>query len=112
MAEWWTKRSLPWSSGVMKPKPFSSLNHFTVPVAMWCSSGGSVRAAKRGRCWATTADAGTAFAERTLGQDDVMIPGRGREGRPRSSSRLVVAMHGHGREGREADGDVGRAALF
>src|SRR5688572_33403568 len=34
MAEWWTKRSLPWSSGVMKPKPFSSLNHFTVPVAI------------------------------------------------------------------------------
>src|ERR671936_1982524 len=31
---WWTKRSLPPSSGVMKPKPFESLNHFTVPVAM------------------------------------------------------------------------------
>jgi hypothetical protein len=25
---------LPWSSGVMNPNPFSSLNHFTVPVAM------------------------------------------------------------------------------
>src|SRR4051812_31487694 len=34
MALWWTKRSLPLSSGVMKPKPLSSLNHFTVPVAM------------------------------------------------------------------------------
>src|SRR5215218_3159649 len=34
IAEWWTNRSLPWSSGVMKPKPLSSLNHFTVPVAM------------------------------------------------------------------------------
>ncbi len=35
MPVWWTNRSLPPSSGVMKPKPFSSLNHFTVPVAMW-----------------------------------------------------------------------------
>src|SRR5688500_4509688 len=28
----WTKRSRPPSSGVMKPKPLSSLNHLTVPV--------------------------------------------------------------------------------
>src|SRR3954470_23432683 len=34
MAVWWTKRSLLWSSGVMNPKPFSSLNHFTVPVGI------------------------------------------------------------------------------
>src|SRR5687768_11923513 len=34
MPVWWTNRSLPGSSGVMKPKPFSSLNHFTVPVAI------------------------------------------------------------------------------
>src|SRR4051812_18361476 len=34
MPEWWTNRSLPLSSGVMKPKPLSSLNHLTVPVAM------------------------------------------------------------------------------
>src|SRR5581483_697174 len=27
-------RSLPESSGVMNPKPLSSLNHFTVPVAI------------------------------------------------------------------------------
>src|SRR5206468_10254711 len=33
MAEWWTKRSFPPSSGVMKPKPLSLLNHFTVPLA-------------------------------------------------------------------------------
>src|SRR5262245_2147750 len=32
--EKWTKRSRPPSSGVMKPKPFSSLNHLTVPVPM------------------------------------------------------------------------------
>src|SRR4051812_7576891 len=30
----WTNASLPPSSGVMKPKPFSSLNHFTTPVAI------------------------------------------------------------------------------
>src|SRR3954454_488713 len=34
MPEWWTNRSRLPSSGVMKPKPFSSLNHFTVPVGM------------------------------------------------------------------------------
>src|SRR4051794_16478023 len=34
IALWWTKRSLPPSSGAMKPKPLSSLNHLTVPVAM------------------------------------------------------------------------------
>src|SRR4051812_27012752 len=34
MPVWWTKRSFPPSSGVMNPKPFSSLNHFTVPVAI------------------------------------------------------------------------------
>src|SRR3954451_2170600 len=28
----WTNRSRPPSSGVMKPKPLSSLNHLTVPV--------------------------------------------------------------------------------
>src|SRR4051812_44888806 len=38
IALWWTKRSLEPSSGVMKPKPLSSLNHLTVPVAMLCSS--------------------------------------------------------------------------
>src|ERR1700712_57216 len=34
MLLWWTKRSLLPSSGVMKPKPFSALNHLTVPCAM------------------------------------------------------------------------------
>jgi len=29
-----TKASFPPSSGVMNPKPFSSLNHFTTPVAI------------------------------------------------------------------------------
>src|SRR3954466_2955999 len=35
MLVWCTKRSFDSSSGVMKPKPFSSLNHFTVPVAIF-----------------------------------------------------------------------------
>src|SRR4051812_16915263 len=37
MAEKWTKTSALPSSGVMKPKPFSPLNHFTVPCAMFLS---------------------------------------------------------------------------
>src|SRR5947209_3385573 len=41
MLVWWTNRSRPPSSEAMNPKPFSSLNHFTVPVGMsppWGSS--------------------------------------------------------------------------
>src|SRR6185369_1435583 len=34
MAEKWANTSGPPSSGVMNPKPFSALNHFTVPTAM------------------------------------------------------------------------------
>src|SRR3712207_486550 len=34
MPEKWTNASFPPSSGVMKPKPFSSLNHLTTPVAI------------------------------------------------------------------------------
>src|SRR3954454_3319396 len=34
MALKWTKTSLLPSSGVIKPKPFASLNHFTVPLAI------------------------------------------------------------------------------
>src|SRR5690606_23249375 len=36
MAEKCANRSSPPSSGVMKPKPLESLNHFTVPVAISC----------------------------------------------------------------------------
>src|SRR4030081_3511085 len=52
-----TKRSRLPSSGVMKPKPFSSLNPLTVPVGMWsvllrsskcCHDGGSVCEYHRG----------------------------------------------------------------
>src|SRR3979409_2155353 len=35
IALWWTNRSLPPASGVMKPYPFASLNHLTVPVAIY-----------------------------------------------------------------------------
>src|SRR4051795_508237 len=38
MDEKWTKTSAAPPSGVMKPKPFSPLNHFTVPCAMLLSS--------------------------------------------------------------------------
>src|SRR5437667_1291306 len=34
IAEKWAKRSSPPPSGVMNPKPFASLNHLTVPVAI------------------------------------------------------------------------------
>src|SRR6266849_2547230 len=37
MAVWWTNTSLPPPSGVMKPNPFESLNHFTLPVAIRAS---------------------------------------------------------------------------
>src|SRR5436853_7913669 len=39
MDEKCTKRSLLPSSGVMKPKPFASLNHLTVPVLIVCFLG-------------------------------------------------------------------------
>src|SRR4051794_41616726 len=38
MAEKWANRSSPPPSGVMNPKPFASLNHFTVPVAISANS--------------------------------------------------------------------------
>src|SRR5437588_9816360 len=47
MPVWWTNRSLSPSSGVMKPNPLSSLNHFTVPVGMWELLHGYVLAAAR-----------------------------------------------------------------
>src|SRR4051812_46547393 len=66
MPVWCTKRSLPPSSGVMKPKPLSSLNHFTMPVAMMLrkpSTGLFYVLHAEGCLTATTAGAGTAFAE-------------------------------------------------
>src|ERR1044071_4671023 len=34
MAEYWTNTSAPLTSGARKPKPFSLLNHLTVPSAI------------------------------------------------------------------------------
>src|SRR4051794_27360593 len=55
--EKWTNASLLPSSGVMNPKPFSSLNHLTTPVAMRHSS--CLHACARGA-------AGTAFPHTTM----------------------------------------------
>src|SRR4051794_23806219 len=67
MLLWWTKRSLLPSSGVMKPKPFSSLNHLTVPCAMYFLHGvlraASAVVAQR----QPSASACTAFAGRVPG---------------------------------------------
>src|SRR5690242_18519919 len=46
MAEKWTKTSAVPPSGVMKPKPFSPLNHFTVPCAMFSPDGCTYRRRK------------------------------------------------------------------
>src|SRR3954453_19413201 len=46
MPEKCTNASLPPSSGVMNPKPFSSLNHFTTPVANRETSSRSFRCAR------------------------------------------------------------------
>src|SRR3954452_3215566 len=44
MAEKWTKTSAVPPSGVMKPKPFSPLNHFTVPCVIFLLlAGGGTR---------------------------------------------------------------------
>ena len=62
MLEKWTNRSFPPSSGVMKPKPFSSLNHFTVPVAIWVCSLREFDVLRNAEgAEATTANAGTAL---------------------------------------------------
>src|SRR5215216_6663584 len=86
MPLWCTNRSLPWSSGVMNPKPFSSLNHFTVPVAICSLPGGCVRR-NAGGAIATTTNAGTDSAGRvpvTIDQCIGLSPGR------RCSSACVV----------------------
>src|SRR5688500_18641725 len=57
ISEWWAKRSLPPSSGVMKPKPFASLNHLTVPVAITISFESVLRANPPG-CGVTTLKGG------------------------------------------------------
>src|SRR3954465_14834758 len=73
MPVWCTNRSLPWSSGVMNPNPFSSLNHFTVPVAMGSSLGGRVLR-NAGGAKATTTDAGTTSPDRLPGTMPISLP--------------------------------------
>src|SRR5258707_11845617 len=54
IAEWWTKTSAVPSSGAMKPKPLSGLNHFTVPCAICAVSFKDelqARAVARASCW-------------------------------------------------------------
>src|SRR3954468_19029842 len=76
MLVWWTKRSLLPSSGVMKPKPFSSLNHLTVPVAMYFLHGDSSCCVCRGSYIATVCERLHCF-RRTIS------PGRTRRTVPR-----------------------------
>src|SRR4051812_31411795 len=64
MPVWWTKRSLPPSSGVTKPKPLSSLNHFTVPLAMIFLHGLCALRTRRKLQTATTAGAEHSVVER------------------------------------------------
>src|SRR3954466_5389277 len=70
MLLWWTKRSFEPSSGVMKPKPFSSLNHLTVPVAMFFLHG-VCRAAS-----AVEAQGNLVRAPALLSPDECGPPGR------------------------------------
>src|SRR3954465_6524887 len=74
--EWCTNRSLPWSSGVMKPKPLSSLNHFTVPVAIgvW-PSGGYVHCETRRVLTQQLRTLGTAMTGVLTGPDESSLAG-------------------------------------
>src|SRR3954469_14504153 len=80
MPVWCTKRSLPGSSGVMKPKPFSSLNHFTVPVGMCLLPPAQVLNDRGGCNEATTCVRLHNFAERMPGdyraQPSAICPGK------------------------------------
>src|SRR5262245_30569442 len=86
MPEKWTKRSLPGSSGVMNPKPLSSLNHFTVPVAMRFTSTAS------GAANAEDAKQPTAVVHCLSGPClDPVERRQGSTGRKRVLSRAMVA---------------------
>src|SRR3954452_13638016 len=81
MPVWWTKRSLPLSSGVMKPKPLSSLNHLTVPVAMAILLRRELRT--RDACTATTAGAEHCSGPDTVsGVDGATVAADDRDGQP------------------------------
>src|SRR3954469_18347752 len=109
MPVWCTKRSLPPSSGVMKPKPLSSLNHLTMPVAMMLNkpSTGSCCAARGGLPEGNDCGAGTAFTEHLLDLDAANATNSGGE----SDSLLDVApaleRHADHRAGRSVGRHVG-----
>src|SRR5581483_9550518 len=90
MPEKWTKRSRPPSSGVMKPKPLSSLNHLTVPVAMYFPLLLSGRQVPRPRILNATTVSGPAVAWAFPTQSLAIVyrwpPRRGRP--QRSAQRL------------------------
>src|SRR5688500_9968940 len=58
MLLWWANRSLPPSSGVMNPKPFSSLNHLTVPLGIVCPGPSVLGGAAPSHATGTTGRAG------------------------------------------------------
>src|SRR5947207_9641579 len=51
IAEKWANRSSPPPSGVIKPKPFASLNHLTVPVGMFSNPNKEKNRVAPGRCF-------------------------------------------------------------
>src|SRR5437763_5234237 len=91
MPEKWTKRSRPPSSGVMKPKPLSSLNHLTVPVAMHFPS---LLLGAVGPPRGASINAGTVSPPQLLcrGGDLVRITGFWRPGQPQ---RVIVVARDH-----------------
>src|SRR5215213_6648463 len=70
------------SSGAMKPKPFSALNHLTVPVAILLSF-----------CPMGTADASPMRSTVDRGPGSGLPPGRGARGGVRSGIRHLVSGH-------------------
>src|SRR6056297_1280253 len=102
IAEWWTKQSLLPSAGVMKPNPFWSLNHFTVPLVRivrsigCCSRSHDETYFPTYMCWCAESPARAAT---TLGRDPTR---QWAEGRPvlqgvDVNGSVTVASRGPGR---------------
>src|ERR1700737_3034409 len=92
IAVWWQNTSSPPLSWVMKPKPFESLNHFTVPVAILlfffrCSSAFDVRSSSGPE------SAGRALVAKSRpGRNQTATDRRGGRGRPPSAEQLFEQM--------------------
>src|SRR3954452_2815524 len=95
MPVWWTKRSLPLSSGVMKPKPLSSLNHLTVPVAMMVLHGVCALRTPRKLLRQTTAGAEHCVVER--GAPNLRSRAYSKDRRPpsRRAPAAITSVLGH-----------------